>query len=363
MFALRNLIVTASRIVPTFAAAFAGGWAFAALSLPLPWVLGAMAGAMSLKAFRPPASRVPKPLKRGALVVLGIAFGLQFTLATVRSVVPYLLPYLAVTAATIAFSVGLGALFARWTNTDLKSSVFGFIPGGLAEMVATGEAVGAKPGTVVFLQTLRLLSVLSVVPFLVTLWFGGGVVPPPAAASGAVPLTGSPIAFAPIAFVWYAPTVFAAWLLRKAVPASYVLVPMLLTAAMHVAGVPLPAAPHAAAVAAQVIVGAGLGESVSFRELRPVGKQWWRALSLIAAMLAATMALGAALHWLTGMDWPAALLSVAPGGLIEMALTASSVGADAAVVTSLQMIRLYTIIGLVPFLLKLWFGKTRTADR
>jgi len=347
-------------LLPAYAAAFLGGWAFAALSLPLPWVLGAMAAVMLWKAYRPLGKKTPAPLKNGALIVLGIVFGLQFTGATIARVGPYLLPYLSITAVTILCCVGLGVLFSRWTSTDRVSSVFGFIPGGLTEMVVTGTAVGAKPGTVVFLQTLRLLSVLSVVPLLVTLWFapaeGGAALVQPAAPSAAA-------AAGPAGFAWYALPALGGWLLRRIVPASYVLVPMLLTALLHIAGAALPAIPAAALVAAQVVVGAGLGESVSYRDLRAVGGQWWRVLLLVAAMLALSLLLGAALHAWTGMEMPAALLSVAPGGLIEMALTASTVGADAAVVTSLQMVRLYTIIGIVPIALKLWFGRRARGER
>ncbi|HZG85653.1 AbrB family transcriptional regulator [Paenibacillus sp.] len=347
-------------LLPAYAAAFLGGWAFAAMSLPLPWVLGPMAAVMLWKAYRPPARKTPAPLRNGALVALGIVFGLQFTGATIVLVGPYLLPYLGITAVTIVCCVGLGVLFSRWTATDRVSSVFGFIPGGLTEMVVTGTAVGAKPGTVVFLQTLRLLSVLSVVPLLVTLWFapegsGAALVSPAAPSAG--PSAGA------AGFAWYALPALGGWLLRRIVPASYVLVPMLLTALLHIAGAGLPAIPAAALIAAQVVVGAGLGESVSFRDLRAVSAQWWRVLLLVAAMLALSLLLGAALHAWTGMGMPAALLSVAPGGLIEMALTASSVGADAAVVTSLQMVRLYTIIGIVPIALKLWFGRGARADR
>ncbi|TLS52900.1 AbrB family transcriptional regulator [Paenibacillus antri] len=354
---MKRSLSSTVRLLPTFLAAVVGGLLFDALSFPLPWVLGSMAAVLLLKAVRPPAARLPATLKNGALVVLGIVFGLQFSLDTIRQVAPFLLPYMAVTVSMIACCVGLGAWFARWTKTDAVSSVFGFIPGGLTEMVVTGQAVGAKPGTVVFLQTLRLLSVLSVVPFLVAWWFRAGSAPPLAAAP-----IGAPLSASPTAALWYALPIALAYLLRKAVPASYVLVTMLLTAALHIAGATLYAVPSVALVAAQLVVGAGLGESVAFDELRAVGKQWLRALALVAAMLAIAMGLGGALHLATGMDLPEALLSVAPGGLIEMALTASSIGADAAVVTSLQMVRLYTILGAVPFLLKWWFEKRRRRE-
>lgn len=365
MCGLRDIWGSAVRLAQTFAVAFVGGWGFDAVSLPLPWVLGPMAAILIWKeALRRPTAEMPPPLKHGALVALGIAFGLQFTRATLEQVAPYVFPYLAVTVVTIAFCIGLGALFAAWTNTDKTSSVFGFIPGGLTEMVVTGEAVGAKPGTVVFLQTVRLLSVLSIVPFFVTLLFAPAEGSPalqaaPSGGSAGQAAVASAAPAAPAAWLWYAIPIAGAYLLRKAVPASYVLVPMLGAAALHIAGVPLHAVPPIGLVAAQIVVGVGLGRSVKWNDLRAMGGQWWRVFALVAAMLALSAALGAALAVFTDMDLPTALLSAAPGGLIEMALTAASVGADAAVVTSLQMVRLYTIIGAVPFLLKWWFARSQ----
>jgi membrane AbrB-like protein len=349
---MRYLVSNGAYFLLALLAAFLGGWLFFALSLPLPWVLGSMAAILMWKSVLPPAAKVPVILKNGSLVVLGVLFGLQFTSSTIQQVTPYLLPYLAVTAVTIGCCIGLGVLFAQWTATDKVSSIFGFIPGGLTEMVVTGEAVGAKPGTIVFLQTIRLLSVLSLVPFLVTMWFTPSVGPP---MLGTSPSVGVLLTSAPLAYLWYFIPVAGAWLLRKVVPASYVMIPMLTTAILHIMGIPLHAIANEWVVVAQVIVGIGLGESVSFKELRAMGRQWWRVLALVSAMLALSMTFGVFLNLITSMDLPTALLSVAPGGLIEMALTATSVGADAAVVTSLQMVRLYTIIGVVPFLLKLWF--------
>src|SRR5690606_22740360 len=95
---------------------------------------------------------------------------------------------------------------------------------------------------------------------------------------------------------------------------------------------------------------------ISFRDLRAMGKQLWRVMLFMAALLALSMAGGAGLSLITGLDLATALLSIAPGGLIEMALTASSIGADPAIVTSFQLARLYVILLGVPFVLKRVFA-------
>jgi len=358
-----NLLRPAGIYMLTAAVAAAGGWVFSALSLPLPWMLGAMAAVMIGKNAGLALPAPPQVVWNAALVVLGVVFGLRITFSTLERIGPYLGPFLGVTAATIAFCIGLGALFAAWTGTDRVSGVFGFIPGGLTEMVITGEAVGARPGTVLFLQTFRLLAVLAVVPFAVTLAFGDGGAAAPAAAAaagggGPVSAGGEPLSAEASGiwnWLWYAPLVAAAWAVRRYVPASFVLVPMFGTAAMHLAGLPLPAVPAAGMIAAQVVIGAGLGHSVRLKELRAVGRHWWRVCALLAVLFAVSCGLGFALHAATRMSLPTALLSVAPGGMIEMALTADAVGADAAVVASLQLLRVYFILLAVPTLLRRLF--------
>lgn len=63
---------------------------------------------------------------------------------------------------------------------------------------------------------------------------------------------------------------------------------------------------------------------------------------------------------LTNLDLATAMLSLAPGGLVEMVLTASTLGADPAIVSSLQFIRLLFIISFVPSILK--FGLRKVGE-
>src|SRR5690606_9517845 len=136
--ALRNgTIPAAGRLLLTAVFAAAGGWIFSLLSVPLPWMLGAMAAVLAGRSGGLPLAEPPQAVRNAALAALGIAFGWKFTLETVKQVGPYLIPYLGATAAMIALCIGLGLLFSLWSSTDRVSGVFGFIPGGLTEMVIT----------------------------------------------------------------------------------------------------------------------------------------------------------------------------------------------------------------------------------
>lgn len=58
------------------------------------------------------------------------------------------------------------------------------------------------------------------------------------------------------------------------------------------------------------------------------------------------------------MDLVTAVLSLAPGGLVEMALTAQAAGGQPAIVSSLQMIRLLTIVIILPIFYQKFLPKT-----
>jgi uncharacterized protein len=66
---------------------------------------------------------------------------------------------------------------------------------------------------------------------------------------------------------------------------------------------------------------------------------------------------------LTSLDYVTAILSIAPGGLFEMVLTAYSLGGDPAVVSSLQLIRILVIVIGVPPLLGMLFRDRRSTSQ
>ncbi|RYG72527.1 hypothetical protein EU245_10000 [Lentibacillus lipolyticus] len=66
---------------------------------------------------------------------------------------------------------------------------------------------------------------------------------------------------------------------------------------------------------------------------------------------------GYGLAVLYNLTYSTAFLSTAPGGMVEMGLTAAAVGGDVSVVTSYQLFRLLVIMLFVPFFFKWLAGK------
>ena len=76
------------------------------------------------------------------------------------------------------------------------------------------------------------------------------------------------------------------------------------------------------------------------------------ALVSVAILLTVGIVVGYILHKVTGIDLITALLGTAPGGLADMTIIAASYGADTIVVASIHLIRLFSVIFLMPIIIR-----------
>ncbi|MDO9640747.1 MAG: AbrB family transcriptional regulator [Pseudotabrizicola sp.] len=140
-------------------------------------------------------------------------------------------------------------------------------------------------------------------------------------------------------------------LLRLANP--FFLGPLAASAAVAAIGVTLPSLPPLVMALAQIALGTWLGSTFR-RELFTSGNGHILATSLAALTLLMLIS-GAALTmaYLGGYDWEALVLGSAPGGVTEMALTAKFLGTEVALVTAIQLVRIFLFIPNLPWIVHL----------
>ena len=353
-------------MLATFIAGAAGGGLFASLGLPLPWILGAAFGVMALNAARPGVASWPRLIGDAGIVVVAYVLSCSITLDAVSTIARELPLMVLAAGLWTAVCLLLGLLFAKLTGLSIPDGVLGSMPGGLTQMVLIAdETPGADAGNVAIMQTARLVLVLYTVPFLAA-WFAGDSAAfgsggaDAAAASGAVasataagPLAGLPsrAGYAALPLV-----PLAAWLGRRLrLPAGEFLGPVLVTGTMAAAGMPWPDPPAPLIAAAQLAIGIFIGCRVQPRIL--LENRRFGPLSLVFASL--LIVLTALAAWgssaAAGDSIVTWFLSLAPGGLGEMAVTAIVLGADEAQVTAYQIFRLLFVLLAAPPLLKLAF--------
>ncbi|UCZ54422.1 AbrB family transcriptional regulator [Bacillus shivajii] len=329
-----------------------GGYVFSILDLPLPWVLGALTFILLWQGFTKRKVYWPESVKNIGLTILGIYFGLYFTKETFMTMGPYFAPFVIVTIILIFASILLGMVVTKWINVDKITSTFASIPGGLTEMVIASESLNAKASLVVIFQTVRLLTVLFTVPALIIFSFSAT-----GTASGDSFLN-QPFIFEGWKYLWFIIPAVIGVSLKDKLPAGIVIIPLVITALMNVSPAELATVPPALLIAGQVSVGIGLGMKISFEELKLGGKYCGIYAVITFTLILLSFGLGFILAQMTSLNLATAMLSVAPGGLIEMVLTASIVGGDPAIVSALQLTRLFLIILFVPPILKWYFRKT-----
>ena len=322
------------RVLTSLAVGTAGGVAFAALGLPLPWMMGAMV-ATTLASMAGLPQTIPAWSRPPTIAVLGVLLGSGFTREMVARM-PDWLPSLAALPLYILV-IGAIALFylRRVGRLDPLSAFFCATPGGLGEMVILADRAGGDLRTVSLVHATRILLLVLTVPLafriLGYLPAGAATAPPGGiAALDLAILTGCGVA-----------GVLGAQLAR--LPAPGLLGPMLLSAAAHLAGLVEGSPPPWLVGAAQVMIGASIGCRF---EGYPVARVLWTmlvGLGLTVLMLAVTLLFGGILQPLTGMPLPLLVLALVPGGLAEMSLIALALTDDPAFVATMHIVR----IGLV----------------
>ncbi|GGC88233.1 monooxygenase [Thalassobacillus devorans] len=348
------------KLLLSFLISIAGGGIFLYLHFPLPWILGPVAFLLIYKVTTKKATAASLKLWNLSFGFLGIQIGNTFTADTFSSVAPYLIPYSIFTFLLIAISLLNAYVISRYIEIDAKTSMLGSVPGGLSAMLALSDSLRGNTVLVTILHTIRLVTVLFAIPFMATHFFASDKTQGAASASSHVQGEWYTILFYIAAFL-------LGFLLQKRIPASLVIVPMLITGGIQSLGMPLFELPGVIFIFAQLSLGVYLGNSVSITDVIRAGRYCFYYFGLALFVILVSFGLGYLLTQWTGMELSTAILSIAPGGLIEMALTADAAGGDPSIVSSLQMIRLLMIVLLLPFLLQ-WLlpkleGKETSASR
>jgi membrane AbrB-like protein len=340
-------------ILTTGLVAIPGGFIFEFLRIPLPWMLGPLTITLLYNAFGGKRARWPIQLRNVGLIVIGYSMGRTVTVKTAELILANLPAMAAVTLFTVLFCAGMGYVTHRKTGISLASGILGSMPGGLGQMVLLGEEIADADVTVVtFMQMSRVLTVVFIVPFIATYGMahlpGGPIVP-----------TGGTFAYS-LATVLPALLIapLGAWLAsRLKLPIPFLLGPIFATAAAVLFGSPAPPVPRPLMHTAQLFFGTYMGIIITLESLRKLGKVFPYAIGGAVALVAFTYLLGFGLTLITPADLLTTFLSTAPGGLTEMGIVALSLNADVTFVLAYHLFRLFSILLVVPPLLRWRFKR------
>ena len=323
-----------------------GGFVFERLTLPLPWMLGAMAF-VTIGAVGGLKLRMPRQPRAVMITVLGVMLGSAFTPEVIARMGEWVITVSALAIWSI-LAGGLGLLyFRRVAKYDPVTAYFSSTPGGLNEMVVVGGLLGGDERVISLTHASRVMLVVFTIP----IWYRLTHDIAPAAQAARVGLLD--VAPIDVAALTLCAVVGALGFERLRVPAAYLVGPMILSAAVHLAGVTDSKPPYAIVSAAQVVIGATLGCRFVGVSLAMIGHAVRHSIVAAIAMLAMTILFAWALSHITGYPLPALILAFAPGGLAEMSLVALALDVDAAFVASHHIARIVMVVILAPVAFRL----------
>ena len=326
-----------------------GGVLFSLIHVPLPWTLGPIA-AISLYALKT-GKRIYWSIKirNITLIIFGYAMGRPFTAETGQKIIEYLPLMLIATIVTVSVGILVGYISYKKTGLSLSTCLLGCVPGGLSQMVVLAEEMKDTDQTAVtIMQTVRMLAVVFIVPFLamhvlhdgnIDLVEGAGAIIQPEIAT---------------IVIYMVVAIFGAILAKKLkLPTPFLLGPLLCTAIVVLTtGLQAPKVPVHFLNIAQVLVGTYLGSSINLAKVKNYHRLM-PCLSLgVMFVLLVSLGMGYILVMVSNVSFVTAFLSTAPGGLTEMGITALIVGADISTMTAYQLVRLLFIMLVFPYIVK-----------
>lgn len=110
--------------------------------------------------------------------------------------------------------------------------------------------------------------------------------------------------------------------------------------------------PESYKVITQISTGAFIGAKIKKEDLMSLKTIIKPTIIMICLMFIINFLMGYFLHKNSDMDLATTLFSTAPGGLTDMTLIALDLGADTSKVATLQLVRLLSVISLIPIIIK-----------
>lgn len=324
-----------------------GGLVFQYFNMPLPWMLGAtsVVTALALAGVR---MRVQFWLREPMVILIAVMLGSAFTPDVIDEARHYAVSMVLLAFYVVAASALCMLYLTRVAHYDSATAYFCSIPGGLMEMVILGGQTGCDERKIFLAHGTRVFLVVLTIPF----WFRlvEGYIPPPGL--GGMGAAGRIATFAPLDAVILlacgAIGYFAGRILRF--PAFRFTGPLTASAIAHLTGLTASKPPAEMIVLAQIILGSSLGcRYVGVRLAEVMGTVRVSVISALILLVSAIV-FSYGIHLITGFNTKALVLSLSPGGLVEMTLIALALGIDVAFITIHHLVRIMLSVFLAPAL-------------
>jgi membrane AbrB-like protein len=326
----------------TLALGAAGGWAAAAVNLPLPWMIGAMLATTvgSLAGLR---LFVHRWVRGPNVAVLGVMLGSSFAPSVAARFGDWIATIAGLAVYVAVVTALLYVYFRRLGRFDPVTAYFAASPGGLNEMVLVGRELGGDDRLIALVHGARVLLVVLAIPF-------GFMIFEDYSQSTRPPMGGALLDLPWREALILAAVAVAGGFGARAIgmPAAFVTGPMILSAAVHLLGWSDARPPAFLIGLAQVVIGSGVGARFAGVALMTILRVLLLSVGSTIVMIGMTVLFALVLRNAADTSLQAVILAYAPGGLAEMSLVALALAIDSAFVASHHVLRIMMIVVVAP---------------
>lgn len=333
------------KFISTLAIGFFGAAVAFYAELPAAALIGS-AVAVSLASLCNLTSTIPVGFRAIAFSIIGSSLGSSLTRDFVSQAIHWPLSLLILTICVFTIMISCSLVLIRIFNQSAETAVLATSPGALGYTISIAlEGVG-DVRSIIVLQSVRLLLIITCLPFVLEYFWGGGG--GSAAGTAVEPMPGG--AFIVIFLVTL---VLGRVLERFKVPASYLLVGTVVSGAAHVLGL-VDGRPSSMILfigfsITGTVVGARFS-TISMAELKKLLKASLLVVFL-STFIAAVFAILVAS--LLSMSYGQVFVAFAPGGVEAMAAMALALHYDPAFVAVHHIYRILLLIFSLPLFLKI----------
>ncbi|WP_458699742.1 AbrB family transcriptional regulator [Sulfurospirillum sp. 1307] len=324
-----------------------GAIIFIYLKLPLPWLLGSITAMAIASRFTFIPAKNPKMLSPAARSILGLMIGSAFTPEIIKYVGNYVVSLVMILPFVVVIAICGMYYYWKILGHDKVTSFFSAMPGGLLEMIAIGETMGANIYKVTLFQSTRLLLIVFSLPFIIEI-------------VGGISLHGNRTITTPIKdvdvldmLILVGLAVIGVFLAKKSkISAPFIIGPMLVSMIAFLNGWVTSRPPDEVIKLVQIILGTSVGfvfRGVPFKEivttiLSTFG--YFMILLAVGAFFTFIVSL------LTHFDPLSIILAFSPGGQAEINLIAIVISVNLPYVALHHVFRLFLVMGIAPLFAK-----------
>lgn len=346
------------------AVAIGGGLLGIRLRLPAGAMIGTMAAVIIFNlTFR--YMSVPQETSKVIQLLSGVLIGVKIKRKDLLALKEILVPAIVMIVGMLLLSLGVGFSIHRFSGLDLSTSLFASAPGGLTDMAIIAEDLGADGAKVAVLHLVRLLSIIGFFPVLIKSLChrfapgngcccseekntGGGF---KAVQEGEVPSSPKDKAWGRFLLTLSIGIAGGGLGIFSGIPAGAMVGSMMFVMAFNIV-TSLGYVPDMTGDITRIAAGLFIGSQVSYDDILTLNEVVLPGIILFASLIFLNISFGFLMSKWFQMDLSTALFASAPGGLADMTLIADELGADSTKVAVLQMIRLVSIISILPMVLK-----------